>query len=436
MNVFHKEEAGHAQRVALCVGAWRLLLIAVLALVTAAPALAARRALVIGIDNYRAIAPLRNARADAEAMAAALRRVGYEVDLQTDRSLKQLQADVRAFRQRIAGGDEVVVFFSGHGVQLGGTNYLLPTDVSAESEDQVRDDALALSKVLEDLRERKPRFTLAIVDACRDNPFASAGKAIGGRGLTGVAGATGQMVIYAAGEGQRALDRLGGNDPVRNGVFTRVFIREMAKPGASIREVLFRVRDEVATLAESVRHEQVPAVYDQVRGNYYFMPPGEPVNVASTPPAALPSSLPMLPAPSVVSASPATATGQAATPRPAPVREKVTFAGDVLFEVASSKVPADGASMLQGMAQKIQEIHLEVVLAIGHADATETDAHRLSVRRAEAAKAALVLRGIEANRVYTEGKGAAQPVADNKTADGRAKNRRVELEVVGIRDRR
>jgi hypothetical protein len=235
------------------------------------PAQAARKALVIGIDNYQSIARLRNARADAEAMAGALRRAEYAVTLQIDRTLRQLQADVRNFRSNLSEGDEVVLFFSGHGVQLAGTNYLLPMDIAAENEAQVKDDALSLSKVLEDLREPKPRFTLAIIDACRDNPFTGTGRSIGGRGLTGVSGATGQMVIYAAGEGQRALDRLSNNDPVRNGLFTRVFVREMSRPGLSIRELLYRVRDEVANLAESVRHEQVPAVYDQVRGNFYFV---------------------------------------------------------------------------------------------------------------------------------------------------------------------
>ena len=238
---------------------------------TAPDAWAARRALVIGIDSYQHVTRLRNARADAEAMADALRSAGYRVTLQTDRSQKQMQGDVRAFRDSIvANQDEVVVFFSGHGVQVDGTNYLLPVDIAAESESQVKDDALALSKVLQDLRERKPRFTLAIVDACRDNPFAGVGRSIGARGLTGVSGATGQMVIYAAGEGQKALDRLSNSDPVRNGLFTRVFVKEMARPGLSVDQVLRNVRIEVNRLALTVGHDQVPALYDQVVGNYYF----------------------------------------------------------------------------------------------------------------------------------------------------------------------
>ena len=95
----------------------------------------------------------------------------------------------------------------------------------------------------------------------------------------------------------------------------------------------------------------------------------------------------------------------------------------------------DGKAKLDDMVSKLKDVTLEVVIAVGHTDSIGTDAYnqRLSVRRAESVKAYLVSRGIEANRVYTEGKGEKQPVADNKTREGRAKNRRVEIEVVGTR---
>jgi formylglycine-generating enzyme required for sulfatase activity len=253
-----------------CIG---LLSLALATLLLALPAHAARLALVIGNDAYRNLGPtgvLKNAGNDADTMAAALRKAGYTVTLQKNRDLRQTKDDVRAFRNQVAGGDEVVLYFSGHGVQLGSDNYLLPVDVRSESEYQVRDDGLPLSSVLRDIRSAYPAFTLAVIDACRDNPFEGTGKAIGGRGLTGVAGATGQMVIYAAGEGQRALDRLSNADPIKNGVFTRVFVKEMERPGVPIDQVLKNVRIEVNRQAQSVRHEQVPAIYDQVLGNFYF----------------------------------------------------------------------------------------------------------------------------------------------------------------------
>jgi OOP family OmpA-OmpF porin len=121
--------------------------------------------------------------------------------------------------------------------------------------------------------------------------------------------------------------------------------------------------------------------------------------------------------------------------KPKPVAEKVTFAADVLFDFDKAVIKPEGKSKLDDISNKVRGINLEVVIAIGHADSVGSDAYnqRLSVRRAESVKAYLVSKGIEPNRVYTEGKGEKQPVADNKTRDGRAKNRRVELEVIGTR---
>jgi len=121
--------------------------------------------------------------------------------------------------------------------------------------------------------------------------------------------------------------------------------------------------------------------------------------------------------------------------KPKPVAEKVTFAADVLFDFDKSVIKPEGRSKLDDIASKAKGVNLEVVIAIGHADSIGSDAYnqRLSVRRAESVKAYMVSKGLEANRVYTEGKGEKQPVANNKTKDGRAKNRRVEIEVIGTR---
>ena len=122
-------------------------------------------------------------------------------------------------------------------------------------------------------------------------------------------------------------------------------------------------------------------------------------------------------------------------PKPKPVAEKVTFAADVLFDFDKSVIKPEGRSKLDDLASKVKGINLEVVIAIGHADSIGSDEYnqRLSVRRAESVKAYMVSKGIEPNRVYTEGKGEKQPVASNRTADGRAKNRRTEIEVIGTR---
>lgn len=234
------------------------------------PIYANRRALVIGNDTYKSIPKLLAAREDARTLASNLTAVGYQVTLKLDLTEKEMKAALRNFAAQVQGGDEVMFFFAGHGVQLGSTNYLLPTDIVGDSEAQVRDEAIQLQRVLDDMSEKKAKFTLAMIDACRDNPFKSAGRAIGGRGLAPTTAATGQMVIFSAGTGQQALDRLGNSDRNKNGLFTRVFVQEMQKPNVSIDRVVKIVRNQVAELAKSVGHEQVPAIYDQVLGDFYF----------------------------------------------------------------------------------------------------------------------------------------------------------------------
>jgi len=122
-------------------------------------------------------------------------------------------------------------------------------------------------------------------------------------------------------------------------------------------------------------------------------------------------------------------------PKPTPVAEKVTLAADVLFDFDKSVLKNEGKAKLDDLASKVNAVNLEVVIAIGHTDSIGSDAYnqKLSVRRAESVKAYLVSRRIPPNRIYTEGKGEKQPVASNKTKDGRAKNRRVEIEVIGTR---
>ena len=124
-------------------------------------------------------------------------------------------------------------------------------------------------------------------------------------------------------------------------------------------------------------------------------------------------------------------------PPPKPVTEKVTFAADVFFDFDKSILKPEGKAKLDDLVGKLKTVALEVIIAIGHTDSIGSDAYnqKLSVRRAEAVKAYLVSKGIEPNRIYTEGKGKSQPIADNRTAEGRAKNRRVEIEVVGTRQK-
>jgi len=235
-----------------------------------APTVPTRRALVIGNDNYQSVPRLLNAREDAQAMARSLSDMGFQVQLELDLRERNMRAALRQFKSRVEGGDEVIIFFAGHGVQLAGTNYLLPVDITGENEEQIRDESIQLQRILDDMTEKRAKFTLAMLDACRDNPFKGSGRSLGSRGLAPTNAATGQMVIFSAGTGQQALDKLGPNDPEKNGLFTRVFLKEMQKPGISVDRILRNVRTEVVNLAKTVGHDQVPAIYDQVVGEYFL----------------------------------------------------------------------------------------------------------------------------------------------------------------------
>lgn len=230
-----------------------------------------RYALVIGNDSYQKVPALQNAREDAKAMASNLDQLGYKTTLKLDLNEKQMRQELRNFKSQLKSGDEVTFYYAGHGVQIDSTNFLLPVDIAGDSEDQVKDEAVSLQRVLDDMSEKKVKFTLALVDACRDNPFKGTGRSIAkGRGLAPTTAATGQMIVFSAGTGQQALDKLGANDKSKNGLFTRVFMAEMHKEGVSIDRIVRNVRSDVVALAKSVGHDQVPAIYDQVVGEFFF----------------------------------------------------------------------------------------------------------------------------------------------------------------------
>jgi len=235
---------------------------------------AKRLALVMGNDNYASVSKLQKAGNDAEAMARELKAAGFTVSLHKDLNYRGMVKAIESFSDGITGGDEVVVFYAGHGVQIKAGSYLLPVDIEADSESQVEKTAYGLNDLTEKLSEAKPAFTLVMVDACRDNPMKVKGRSVGNaRGLNALEPPKGQVVVYSASRGQQALDRLSDNDSNPNGVFTREFITRMRTPGVKIEDLMRDVQDSVESLAKTVLHEQRPAVYNEARGNFYFYGP-------------------------------------------------------------------------------------------------------------------------------------------------------------------
>lgn len=257
---------------------------------------AKRVALVIGNDNYLTVSKLQKAGNDANAMARELRNAGFAVQLHQNLNYRATVRAVESFTQGIQGGDEVVVFYAGHGVQIKNGSYLLPTDIEVNSESEVEKTAYDLLTLTEKLAEAKPAFSLVIVDACRDNPLKSKGRSIGNaRGLSAIEAPKGQMIVYSASRGQQALDRLLEKDPNPNSVFTRELITRMKVPGLKIEDLMRDVQNSVEELAKSVRHEQRPAIYNESRGNFYFYNYGINMQASpayTSPPGAMPTPTP------------------------------------------------------------------------------------------------------------------------------------------------
>jgi len=272
---------------------------------------AARLALVIGNNNYQVLRPLKNATQDARDTAAELRAVGFQVPdkwLVLNATQRQMDAALQDFVANLRPDDEVVFFYAGHGVEIDAQAALVPVDLSdparrpldgslrplseiEQAKQQVLNQSITLNRVARDIAQRQVKFSLLVVDACRDNPvlelLREAHRNNPGRnagpapavGLIADAAADTQVLLFSASKGQQALDHLGPQDRERNGLFTRVLLKALRTPGLGLRDMLPQVKAEVKQLAAQVRveghpHQQEPrsmAAYDAP--NFFFRPP-------------------------------------------------------------------------------------------------------------------------------------------------------------------
>lgn len=268
-------------------------LVTALLVFSMAGAVAAERrvALVIGNNDYQNVPKLEKAVNDAQAVSQALSKIGFEVMYLPNAGQKKMNQAVNEFAQRIAGGGIGVFFFAGHGLQINNQNFLLPIDIDApKGPNDVDDQAISLVRLQDKLADAKAKFSLLVIDACRDNPLPKkAGRSLGGSlGLAQPASPNGQIVLFSAGANQQALDKLNDTDGNPNGLFTREFLPMISTPGVSAADALKKVRTSVTSKARSVGHDQNPALYDQTDGDFYFIA-GAPQQLASTDPAAGPT---------------------------------------------------------------------------------------------------------------------------------------------------
>jgi tetratricopeptide (TPR) repeat protein len=231
-----------------------------------------RVALVIGNAKYQNVAALSNPLNDARLVAETLRKTGFqEVTLATDLGHDALILALRNFAFRAEHADWSVVYYAGHGMEVGGVNYLIPVDAKLASDRDIGFEAVALDQVLS-AAERSKLLRLVILDACRNNPFASqmkrtitvASRSVS-RGLASVEPDPGTLVVYAAKDGETALDGDGLDSP-----FAIAFAHNLQTPGLEVRRMFDFVRDDVM---EVTGRRQKPFSYGSISGrqDFYFV---------------------------------------------------------------------------------------------------------------------------------------------------------------------
>jgi caspase domain-containing protein len=230
-----------------------------------------RVALVIGNGGYVNAAKLPNPANDALAVSALLESAGFAVEMHTDLGNSEMRRVIRNFSDQAKNAEMAVVYYAGHGLEVDGTNFLVPTDAKLQRDIDVEDEAVALDRVLK-MIEPARRLRLVILDACRDNPFVRTmtrtmmTRSVG-RGLARIDLVTSDtLVAYAARAGSTAADGQGANSP-----FTGALLRHVAVPGLDLRIAFGNVRDEVL---RATNNQQEPFVYGSLGGGIIALVPG------------------------------------------------------------------------------------------------------------------------------------------------------------------
>ena len=250
-----------------------------LATLEAAPA-ATRLALVLGNARYVNVPQLDNPTNDAEDFAQALKGLGFDVIEQRDASREAMAKAVHDFSDRLPSAELALFFYSGHGMQMNGENYLIPVDAKIQNASDVRFNTINLTDIQREM-ESGSRTNILILDACRNNPFADklaqSGRAIATRGLTRIeASAAGSLIVYSTQPDNVALDGTGRNSP-----FTAALLKHVATPGLEVRQMISRVRGDVLAATDK---RQTPWDSSSLVGDVYLA--SAPAAAAAAPVAA------------------------------------------------------------------------------------------------------------------------------------------------------
>ncbi|MBN8981182.1 MAG: caspase family protein, partial [Rhizobiales bacterium] len=251
---------------------------------SAGPASADKRvALVIGNSAYQNVNPLPNPAKDAVAITDMFKKAGFDVVIgKQDVTNADMRRMVRDFSDKVSDADIAVVYYAGHGIEIDGTNYLLPVDTKLDRDTDVEDEAVSLDRIVRTLDPAK-KLRLVILDACRDNPFQQTMKrSLSSRGIErGLAKVEPQnpntLIAYAAKAGSTASDGAGAHSP-----FTTSLLKQLPVPGQDLRKSLGYVRDDVLKVTNN---GQEPFVYGSLGGDDVILVPGAPRPGAANVPA-------------------------------------------------------------------------------------------------------------------------------------------------------
>ncbi len=227
-----------------------------------------RVALVIGNSSYRAT-PLDNPTNDSRIMAAALRRLGFEVEEVTNLGYSEMTKCIENFGNKLMGGGIGLFYYAGHGMQVNGVNYLIPVDAQIEYENEVRLKAVDVGMVLARMEQARSEVNIVILDACRDNPFIRSFRTTR-LGLASMEVPNDTLVAYATAPGRTADDGDG-----RNSIYTAELVRLLEIPGITLDQIFDRT---LAAVQEKSKYKQNPLIVSNVEGEFYFIQPPKVIN--------------------------------------------------------------------------------------------------------------------------------------------------------------
>jgi hypothetical protein len=221
-----------------------------------------RIALVIGNANYK-VRPLKNPRNDADDVSRSLKATGFEVIDLRDATLPKMRSAVRQFGDRLVNNDVGLVYYSGHGVEVKGRNYFIPVNADIQREDEIADQGLDVSLILEKMSTAGKGVNILIVDACRDDPFGRSFRS-SSRGLANMDAPRGTIIAYATSPGKVASD---GDPRERNSPYTKHLVKAMQSPNKPIEQVFKEVRRAVQ---DETKNQQTPWENTSLSGDFFF----------------------------------------------------------------------------------------------------------------------------------------------------------------------